>query len=110
MPRWSVRLARAAEQDYEDILLWTHQQFGPIQAQAYAATLSQAISALVDGPKIAGVKPREDIGPAIHTLHVARLGRKGRHFVVFQCTGNSSIDILRLLHDSMDLPQHDLGE
>ncbi|NBU77128.1 MAG: type II toxin-antitoxin system RelE/ParE family toxin, partial [Planctomycetes bacterium] len=38
-------------------------------------------------------------------LHVARQGRAGRHFVVFRAAG-SDIDVLRLLHESMDLPRH----
>lgn len=56
-----------------------------------------------------GIARREDIGPEIHALHVTRKGRKGRHFVVFRIDysrGNNVIDVLRLLHDSMDLPQH----
>ena len=43
------------------------------------------------------------------TLHVARKGRKGPHFVVFRVAPSRSeqvIDVLRLLHDSMDLPRH----
>ena len=50
-------------------------------------------------------KTRDDIQPRIRTLHVAWQGRGGRHFVVF-CASRSDIDVLRLLHDSMDLPWH----
>ena len=27
---WTVGIARAAEQDFEDILRWTRKQFGPL--------------------------------------------------------------------------------
>lgn len=45
----------------------------------------------------------------MYTLHVARQGRKGRHFMVFRVgrkPGREVIEGLRLLHDSMDLQQH----
>lgn len=104
---WKIRLAASAEQDFREIVRWTAIHFGKGQARTYARTLSSALIALAQGPGIIGAKQREDIGPGIHTLHVARKGRKGRHFVVFRVvTSNSAniIDVLRLLHDSMDLP------
>jgi toxin ParE1/3/4 len=42
-------------------------------------------------------------------LHVARQGRSGRHFVVFRVGdsgGQNAIDVLRILHDSMDVKRH----
>ena len=42
-------------------------------------------------------------------LHVARRGRQGRHFVLYRADSQAEtpvIDVLRLLHDSMDLPRH----
>lgn len=59
-----------------------------------------------DGPKILGSKQRDEIEAGIKTLHVTRLGRKGRHFVIFRVTGERTIDVLRVLHDSADLPRH----
>jgi len=103
---WVVRLGRRAEQDYVEILSWTTKSFGKAQAKTYSEAISQAILALKDGPEILGVKLRDEIEPGIRTLHVARLGGKGRHLVVFRVSGNGTIDILRLLHDSMDLPRH----
>ncbi|HQV12847.1 MAG TPA: hypothetical protein PKW52_16025, partial [Nitrospira sp.] len=58
---------------------------------------------------VIGVKERPEIGSNIWTLHVARNGRKGRHFIMFQVAGAQDrkvIDVLRLLHDSMDLERH----
>ncbi len=57
----------------------------------------------------AGAKPRDDIAKGLLTLHVARRGRKGRHFVMFRVAserGSKVIEVLRLLHDAMDLPRH----
>lgn len=106
---WRVRLAAAAEADFENILLWTEEQFGAQQARIYAKTLALALEALTAGPGASGARRRDDIGKGIYTLHVARRGRKGRHFVVFRIGRDERgdiIDVLRLLHDAMDLPRH----
>lgn len=107
--RWIVRLAATAEQDFQEILRWTAEHFGRGQAKTYATTLSNALRELVRGPAIPGVRQRDDIGPDIHALHVARNGRKGRHFMLFRVTVAGTehyLDVLRLLHDSMDLVRH----
>jgi toxin ParE1/3/4 len=101
---WTVRLGQQAEQDYIEILQWTAKTFGKGQAKTYAETVALAIEALDGGPDALSAKTREDIQPGIRTLHVARQGRAGRHLVVFRVAG-STIDVLRLLHDSMDLPR-----
>mgnify|MGYP006266407307 FL=1 len=102
---WTFRLGQQAEQDFVDILQWTVKTFGERQARTYSETIALAIEALEGGPDILGARAREDIQQGIRTLHVARQGRAGRHFVVFRAAG-SDIDVLRLLHDSMDLPRH----
>jgi toxin ParE1/3/4 len=103
-PVWTVRLGRQAEQDYFEILQWTTMTFGEGQANTYAETIASAIEALENGPDVLGARTCDDIHPGIRTLHVARQGRAGRHFVVFRVAG-SDIDVLRLLHDSMDPPR-----
>jgi toxin ParE1/3/4 len=106
---WPVRLATVAEDDLRQILAWTSANFGEAQARIYAETLSVALEALVDGPAILGAEKRPDIGRGISTLHVARHGRKGRHFVMFRVGRHQDqdvIDVLRVLHDTMDLQRH----
>jgi toxin ParE1/3/4 len=103
---WPVRLATAAEDDLRQILAWISANFGEAQARIYAETLSAALEALVDGPTILGATKRPDIGRGISTLHVTRHGRKGRHFVMFRAGRHQDqnvIDVLRVLHDTMDL-------
>jgi toxin ParE1/3/4 len=103
---WILRLADQVELDLQDIAVWTAENFGPLQAADYVETLTQAIEALYDGPAVLGARERPEIAPGIHTLHVARLGRRGRHLVVFKVADERTIDVLRLLHDSMDLARH----
>ena len=106
---WTVRLSAAAEADFRQILRWTVERFGSAQARVYADTLSSALKALGAGPDIVGVKERPEIGSNIRTLHVARNGRKGRHFILFRVGGSEGknlIDVLRLLHGSLDQERH----
>ena len=106
---WQVRLSAAAEQDFQNIFHWTREKFGLAQARLYTVTISSALKDLRAGPEIVGVKAREDIGSHIKTRHVARKGRKGRHFLMFRSDSNQEqkvIEVLRLLHDSMDLVRH----
>jgi len=107
--RWTVRLSAIAEADFKDIVRWTSKHFGETQAVAYAETLSMAVAALSQGPTIVGVKQRDEILKGLYSLHVARQGRKGRHFILFRLEPRGSgevIEVLRLLHDAMDLPRH----
>ena len=104
---WTVRLTATAELDFQNIIVWTLEEFGVGQADIYADTLTSAITALIDGPTIAGARERREIGKGLCTLHVSRRGRKGRHFVLFRVNSSArQIEVLRLLHDAMDLKLH----
>ena len=107
--RWQVRLSARAETDFQNILRWTRERFGEQQAYLYAETLSAALEALTDGPNILDARNRDDISEGIFSLHVARPGRKGRHLVLCRVAETAeipTIDVLRLLHESMDFPRH----
>lgn len=107
--RWRVRLTAAAEADFRNILHWTREQFGETQARVYADTLTAAVEALAESPYIAGARERNDIAKGLRILHVARGGRRGRHFVLYRAVSQAEppiVEVLRLLHDSMDLPRH----
>lgn len=106
---WRVQLTAQAEADVAEILEWTAQQFGQVQAHHYAETLTSAMEALAAGPDVPGAKPCDEIGPGLLTLHVARKGRRGRHFLLVRVrrqAGREVIDVLRVLHDAMDLTRH----
>jgi len=106
---WAVRLTAAAEADFEEILRWTVAEFGEAQARTYAETLSAALNDITAGPTVLGAKKRDDILKGLFTIHVARMGRKGRHFVMFRvgrAPDQDVIEVLRFLHDAMDLQRH----
>ncbi|MBM3599098.1 MAG: type II toxin-antitoxin system RelE/ParE family toxin [Alphaproteobacteria bacterium] len=83
--------------------------FGLAQARAYARTLLIGLELLAEGPEQSGAARRDDIGQEIRVFHVARRRRRGRHFILFR-TGRDRqgpvIDVLRILHDAMDLRRH----
>ncbi len=101
--RWRVRLGGAAELDFANIVKWTAEKFGVRQSRIYRDTLVRAIRELADGPDIAGSKARDEILPGLRTLHVARRGRRGSHILMYRAAPQSTIEIVRILHDRMDL-------
>ena len=104
---WLVRFSAAAERDFQRIVEWTVDEFGLAQARAYAQTLSMALEALQEGPSVVGAKRRDEILNGLFSFHVARKGRKGRHFILFRVAQRGNVvEVLRLLHDSMDLRRH----
>ncbi|HEX3486345.1 MAG TPA: type II toxin-antitoxin system RelE/ParE family toxin [Micropepsaceae bacterium] len=106
---WPVHLSEAAKADYRNILDWTAEQFGEAQHDIYAQVLDEAIAALMNGPDTRGVVPRADIAPGLLCLRVARQGHRGRHLLVCRARHRNHeeiIEILRILHDSMDLARH----
>ena len=108
--RWAVRLTSAAEADFAQIVRCTASQFGSRRSRTHARTLSLAIEALsAEGPEVLGSLSRDDIAAGLRSLHVARNGRKGRHVVVFRIRTVDEtpvIEVLRVLHDAMDLRRH----
>lgn len=106
---WRIRLALAAEADFEQILQWTAEHFGEDQAGVYAQTLLAALDALKEGPTLTGVKERDELLKGVFTLHAARRGRKARHLIVFRAMSERDekvIQVLRILHDAMDIQRH----
>lgn len=104
--QWRIILGGDAARDFAAILDWTARTFGARQAQAYRDTLKAAIRALETGPDAPGSKRRDEIMPGLRTLHVARAGRRGRHFLMYRIVDETGIEIVRILHDAMDLTRH----
>lgn len=104
---WRLRITQQADRDMVAILRWTAAHFSPQQADVYAETLTLSMNALLQGPGVPGARIRNDIQPGLFSLHVARQGRRGRHFIMFRPDHTCHcIDVLRVLHDSMDLRRH----
>ena len=112
----NIRLAPAAEQDIEEILVWTHQRVGESIRLRYEALLVQALLDLAEDPKRAGVIVRKEIGRGVHSYHLrfsrvhvetatGRI-RKPRHLLLFRAMAEGVLEVGRVLHDNMELSQH----
>ena len=105
-PRWEIRLAEAAQNDFRSILVWTAEHFGGAQARRYQDILTEALMSLTDGPAPLGWKSRDDIAPGLCSLHVAKRGRPRRHVVLYRIEGADVIGVVRILHGAMDPMRH----
>ena len=86
-----------ARDDLKDISRYTDKKWGRQQRYKYIKQLKDRISYLADNPHM-GRKRNEIIGFP-YSYH------EGRH-VIFYRTSAEGIEILRVLHDSMDFPRH----
>jgi toxin ParE1/3/4 len=59
-----------------------------------------------NGPDVPGSAARDEIQEGLRTLHVARQGRCGRHFIMYRAADGSVIEVARILHEAMDLARH----
>jgi toxin ParE1/3/4 len=106
---WKVRLTAMAKVDIRDIVNWTTERFGGAQAKTYSTTITSALRTLKAGPDAVGVKSRDDLGDGVLILPVSRMGRRGRHLILFRIApygDANTLQVLRILHDAMDLPRH----
>jgi toxin ParE1/3/4 len=104
--KWRVRLSEDAERDFREAIRWTNARFGASQVRRYTATLHAAINALKNGPTPIDGRSREDIAPGLRVLHAARQGHRARHFILYRVVGEQTIEVVRMLHDAMDLRTH----
>jgi toxin ParE1/3/4 len=108
MPKklWRPHLGAEAERDFVDIIRWTARNFGAKQAVAYRGIILSALAELRLGPAVLGARKRDEIAPDLHTLSVARRGRPGRHFLLYRPRDGQIIEIVRILHMSMEIERH----
>jgi toxin ParE1/3/4 len=101
------------EQDVNDVLDWSEEQFGAAAAARYAALIRQALKDVQDNPVRLGAAARPELAPDAYVYHLrhsrdrttAGIVKKPRHFVLYRYIG-THVEFARLLHDSRDLAQH----
>lgn len=100
---WSVRLAAEADADIADIVAWTTDRFGPKQAEDYVLTLLGGLRSLREGPNALGTRGLASVAPHLRLFRVPRT----RHVLIFRAgPAAQRIEILRILHASMDPALH----
>ena len=69
----------------------------------YRRTLIAALTSLHAGPYLPDSAARDEIQPGLRSLHVARRGRRGHNFVLHLSDDVATVEIVRILHETMDL-------
>jgi toxin ParE1/3/4 len=109
-----IEFALPATFDIDEILANSETEFGGRIAVRYQRLIGLAIDALARDPERIGVRQTPDTPSGVYWFHLRsartmappdeRIG-KPRHLILFTVT-DTHIFILRLLHDSMDIPAH----
>jgi len=109
-------LSPAAQREMASILLWSEEHFGEAAHLRYEALLIQAIDDLAVDPLRTGSEDRVEIAEGLRSYHLwhsrnrvaqsPRRVRRPRHLFLFRLNDNGAVEIVRVLHDSMDLPRH----
>ena len=92
-----VQYSKKSLDDLEDIIDYTAQMWGAKQAKVYLKDIRDKVHQIANGDAI------------VQVLHIPRSGilkvRVNRHLIISEST-NSTVKIIRILHESMDIPQH----
>ncbi|WP_341520930.1 type II toxin-antitoxin system RelE/ParE family toxin [Pseudomonas sp. G.S.17] len=109
------RISNAARTDIVDILRASQAQFGDAARHRYQILILTALQEIAALPQRIGTAGRDDIAPGLRSYHLthsrqnARQSRsyvkKPRH-IVFYRVDDDVIDVVRLLHDAMDVQLH----
>lgn len=96
---YNIRFTEQADTDLYGIYIYTFQTWGDRQADKYSELLREAIHRLAEDPFRPETKDRSDVGQAYRSHHC------GRHLIFYHIR-DEQIEILRILHDSMDVHRH----
>jgi len=107
MSTWTVGLTNEASDDVDEIARWTFHRFGHFRSHAYTQALTRVLADLVAGPWHPGVQ-RLDVRSELFSIHMARHHLRARHLVIFRVVSHESrsIEVLRILHDAMNIKNH----
>ena len=86
-----------AESDLLEIWLYTAEEWNLSQADKYLAQLGSTLKNLIDHPEMG--KDRADLKKGYRSLLV-------NHHIVFYRVIDDEIQIMRVLHESVDLTKH----
>lgn len=93
----SVRYSRRANADLEDITDYTAHTWGAEQAKTYIRAIRAKIHEIANGDAI--TQSLDVMNPNLFKARV------NRHLIIYEETAEM-VSILRILHESMDIPRH----
>jgi toxin ParE1/3/4 len=100
----------------EAVLSWTQVEWGEQASLRYEALLVQAIMDAATNPDLPGSSRRPEIAASARTYHLThsrnhvatKVGRvkRPRHFLLYRTRPDGTVEIGRVLHESMDIAKH----
>jgi len=108
------RVAPAARADIADVLRYRNSRFGSAARQRYLALIGTTFEAIANQPERIGSHARNELAPGLRSFHlrhcrtqIAYAGiNRPRHIVFYRVGADRVIDIVRLLHESMEGSRH----
>ncbi|KJZ52949.1 type II toxin-antitoxin system RelE/ParE family toxin [Pseudomonas sp. C 49-2] len=114
MPQY--RISNAARADIVDILRLSQTQFGDQARQRYQALILTALQALASTPYCIGSHDRDELAPGLRSYHLTYSRQQvkhphgrvksPRHIVFYRVANDALIEVVRLLHDAMEVQLH----
>lgn len=109
-----VRMSSQACIDIADTLRFTEVRLGESARNLYQDLLQETFVALAEQRTPEGSKIRDELSPGLRSLHLSFIalemtdGRvmRPRHIVFYRTGTNHIVEILRVLHDAMDVDQN----
>ncbi|TMV08132.1 type II toxin-antitoxin system RelE/ParE family toxin [Arenibacterium halophilum] len=92
-----IHHSEAAKSDLVDIWIETYRQWGEAQADRYLDDIEHALKGLIANPQLGS--------DCSDLLQGARKLITGRHLVFYE-VDTDRIFVIRVLHQSMDVPRH----
>jgi toxin ParE1/3/4 len=112
----TLRLSLNAEEDILSILAWSLDKFGRAACRRYEALLTEAMDSLCSIPEKIGSIARPEFGDSVRTYHLrfsrveARTAEgivhRPRHLLVYRLREDQALEVVRILHDSMEVERH----
>lgn len=109
-----VRISPQACVDIADTLRFTEVRLGKSIRNRYQDLLQETFLALSEQPTPVGCKMRDELSPGLRSLHLSfnvlqmTNGRmiKPRHIVFYRTGTDQVVEILRVLHNAMEITEH----
>jgi toxin ParE1/3/4 len=86
------------------VLLFTKERWGAAQARVYRDLIRDALRAIAANPEIG--TQRFTVRSDIRGYHIRRPGQNARHILFYRISPRGAVEIIRMLHDSMDFDRH----
>lgn len=100
---YELTFLKFAENDLENILIYTAEEFGEHQYWVYRQLLKEAFELLSEDPFNVATKEREELCQGARTYNISQPSRKASHFILYRVNEEKGkVEIGRILHKSMD--------